>query len=228
METNTIPIEPIARILILSPSSERGQTLVPGQPYWNLPFLFFNEFSDIAKKIRAVYIALGIRGDAFRQARTAGVRIRTRIGNEILDRTIAGAPNSNASLGAQVIGITGLWQCILSGVGPAIPRFRVGDIDYVVLVDVHAARPAKLEPLGDELAVLVEDLDSVVLAVADEQPAAGIEGERVDHVEFTWAHAFCAPRLDEFSVLVQLHDSRVADGRAATGVPVANENVAVR
>ena len=35
-------------------------------------------------------------------------------------------------------------------------RLRVGDVDVVVLVDEHAARTAELEPLIDELAVLVE------------------------------------------------------------------------
>jgi hypothetical protein len=56
----------------------------------------------------------------------------------------------------------------------AVSRFGVGHIDHVVLVDVHAAWPAKLKPLGNECAVLVKDLDSIVLAVADEQPAAGM------------------------------------------------------
>src|SRR6267143_3486079 len=51
------------------------------------------------------------------------------------------------------------------------PRFRIGDIDGVVARDVDPARPAELLPLIDEAPVLIEDLDSVVRAVADKQPS---------------------------------------------------------
>ena len=40
------------------------------------------------------------------------------------------------------------------------------------LVIVMPLGPAELTPLGEIAAVLVEDLDAVVLAVADEQAAA--------------------------------------------------------
>ena len=56
-------------------------------------------------------------------------------------------------------------------------------------VDVDAARPAELAPLGEVLAVLIEDLDAAVGAVADEQPAARIHRERVRHVEVAGARA---------------------------------------
>src|SRR3954452_1656114 len=48
--------------------------------------------------------------------------------------------------------------------------FRIGDINDVVPVDIDSARAAELRPLVDELAVLVEKLDAIVLAVTDEQP----------------------------------------------------------
>ncbi len=65
--------------------------------------------------------------------------------------------------------------------------FGVGHIDHVVLVDVDAARPAELRPLFDERAVLIEDLDPVVVAVADEQPALRIQRERVRLIELARA-----------------------------------------
>jgi hypothetical protein len=51
---------------------------------------------------------------------------------------------------------------------------------------------------SNEFAVLVKDLDSVGLTVADEQPALGIEGRGVDHMEFTWAHPFFPHVLRNF------------------------------
>src|SRR5215831_16777911 len=120
--------------------------------------LLLHEFSDISKKIRTVHIAFKIRGHAFRNARSARIRIWTRVRDEGCDGTVHGAADANAALRARVKGITGLWQRQLSGVGPAVPRFGIGDVDHVVPVDMHAAWPAKLEPPGNELAVLIEDL----------------------------------------------------------------------
>src|SRR5262249_56003817 len=50
-------------------------------------------------------------------------------------------------------------------------RFGIRAIKNVVLVDEEAARAPKLFPLGDELAVLIEDFDAVVATVGDEQAA---------------------------------------------------------
>src|SRR6516164_11152337 len=102
----------------------------------------------------------------------------------MLDGTVSGTSDSNAALCSEVEAIPGLRQCQLSGVGPAVPRLGVGHIKHVVAVDVEAAWSAKLEPLRKECAVLVEDLDSIVLTVGHEQPAAGIESESMDQVEF--------------------------------------------
>ena len=64
---------------------------------------------------------------------------------------------------------------------------------HVVLVDVDAARPAELRPLLDELAVLIEDLDAVVAAVADEQAAPRIHRERVRLIELARPGARACP-----------------------------------
>src|SRR5262249_27449925 len=120
-----------------------------------------------------------------------------------------------------------LWQRELTGVRPAVPGFGVRNIDHVVSIDVDAARPTELEPLRDELAVLIENLDAIVLAITDEQPSSRIEDERVRNIEFARAHAFPAPRLDELSVLVELHDSGIAGCRPSSAVSIRDENVAV-
>src|SRR5207244_3197747 len=42
------------------------------------------------------------------------------------------------------------------------------------------------------------------------------------------AHAFSSPRPDEFSILIEFHDSRVARRRASSAVSIGDEDVAVR
>src|SRR5262249_21396936 len=59
------------------------------------------------------------------------------------------------------------------------PRLGIGDIDDVVLVDEDAARPAELVPLVDEVPLLVENLDAVVAAVAEEEAPARIHRQRM-------------------------------------------------
>ena len=143
-------------------------------------------------------------------------------------RAVPRAADADAAADARVEAIAGLREREPSRVRAAVPRFRIGDIQRVgLLVDVHPARAAELEPLGDELPVLIEDLNAVVLTIADEHASARIDGERVRDIELARAHAFLAPRLEELSVLVELHDARVADRQAAAGVAVGDEDVAV-
>src|SRR6266436_4823024 len=194
---------------------DRDRRDKPGDDATRFCSSLLNKFSDIAEKIRAVHVAFGIHRHAFRQARAAGVWIWTCVRDEILDGSVRGAADANAALRALVKAVTGLRQRQLSGVGPAVPRFGVGHIDHVVVVDVHAAWPAKLEPLGNESAVLVKNLDAVVLTVADEQPAAGIESQGMNDIELAWAHPFLSPCLEELSVFVELHDPRVTGAGAA-------------
>ena len=68
--------------------------------------------------------------------------------------------------------------------------------------------------LGEELAVLVEDLDAVVAAIGDEQPAPRIERERVRLLNSPGPGAELAPALDELAVLRELRDPRDRVGRA--------------
>src|SRR4051812_18272768 len=84
-------------------------------------------------------------------------------------------------------------------------RLRVGDVDDIVLVDEHSARPAELMPLIEEVPLLVEDLDTVVAAVTEKEPTARIHRQRVRTVYLARARSLLAPRLDELAVLVELH-----------------------
>src|SRR5262245_4335033 len=84
------------------------------------------------------------------------------------NRPIFGAADANPFLRSG--------DLVRAGIGT---RFGVGDVDRVVLGDEYAARPAELPPLVEKAAVLIEDLDAVVLAIGDEQPAARVDRDAV-------------------------------------------------
>src|SRR5688572_5318220 len=105
----------------------------------------------------AINVAVRIGGHAFRAARGGLVRSGLRIGNEGRDLAIARAADINPALP------TG----IAFGV-----RLRVGHVNDVISIDENAARTAELLPFLQELAVLIEELNPVVRAVADEEAAA--------------------------------------------------------
>src|SRR5262249_41583210 len=119
--------------------------------------------------LRAIDVAGGIDRDAFCGAGAGevvgGTAARFGIRNERDDLAVLAVldvAHPDAALPAVVV--------LRHGFG-----FGVGDVDGVLLVDVDAARPAVLRPLLDERAVLIEDLDAVVVAIADEQAAARVE-----------------------------------------------------
>src|SRR5262249_37145669 len=150
----------------------------------------------LSARIAGIDVAVVIDTDAFEGARVLGFL------NEAADLAVLGAADPDALLEA--------WIGLIS-------RLRVGDIDLVVLVDPDTARPAELFPLGEELAVLVEDLEAAVGAVGDEQTAGGIECEPVRHIEFAGSGAFLAPRLDELAVGGELDDAGVGLVAVAVG-----------
>src|SRR5579864_5813111 len=73
--------------------------------------------------------------------------------------------------------------------------------------------------------VLIENLDAIVLAVADKKPSLRIKGQRVRAVEFAAACSFFAPRLEELTVRIEFHDARV--GRWFLAVAVGDKDVAI-
>src|SRR5258708_3613924 len=185
-----------------------------GQRYSQRLFLLPQKLPHVVEEVGAVDVSLGIDRDPFSQARRAGIGIGAWIWNQILDRPIARAADAYPAASSGIQSITGLRKRQLADVRAAVARFGISDIQGIGLpVDVDSARSAELEPLGDELSVLVENLNAVVLTIADEEPTARIERQRVRDVEFSGAHPFLAPGLDELSGPVELHDSSVADGR---------------
>ena len=87
-----------------------------------------------------------------------------------------------------------------------------------------------MPPLVDELEVLVEHLHTVVRAIGDEQPAAGVERQRVRAHELTRAGAEAADGADVGAVRFQPHDpiAVLLRARRARPVAVGDDDVAVR
>ena len=108
---------------------------------------------------------------------------------------------------------------------------RVDRIERVVVGDEEPADPAELVVGVEQIAVLIEDLDPVVAAVGDEEPAPGIEFQRVRGTELARTEPDDAPFLDEVALGVELQD---APGppfgwiRTLAAVTVGHEDVTVR
>src|SRR5206468_10433902 len=99
----------------------------------------------------------------------------------------------------------------------------VGDVECVVRVDEHAARPAELFPLFEEFSILVEALNPIVPAVTNEQPATRIHSQVVRRIEVTRRGTLLPPGLDELAILRELHDT----GIGISSVSVRDEDIAV-
>src|SRR4029079_9781227 len=167
---------------------------------WHLPrillHLLFHKLAHIHQEVRTVDVALHVGRDTLCQRRHAGVGIWAWIGNEARHFAVAGAADANAAPDAGVVAVAGLRQRELSGVRAPIARFGIGDVERVgAFIDIHPARPAELEPLSENPPARIEQLTTIVLTVAEDQPAACIERHGVNDVEFPGAHALLAPGL---------------------------------
>src|SRR5437016_8678577 len=100
----------------------------------------------------------------------------------------------------------------------------VGDVECVIRVDKHAARPAELFPLFEEFSILIEDLDPIVAAVTNKQTAARIHSQVVRRIEVTRRGTLLPPGLDELAILREIHDT----GVGISSMSVGDEDIAVR
>src|ERR1039458_7539875 len=163
--------------------------------------------------LSAVDDALRIGGNTFRAAGGGALGIGESVGDEGRDDAGLGAAHADAALPAGVV-----------AVAIALARFGIGDIEDVALADVEAAGAAELSPLIEEFAVLVENLDAVIGAVADEQGPGGIESQAVGSIELAGSRAFLAPGFEERAVFGKLHHA----GVGVPAVSVGDEDISVR
>ncbi len=106
------------------------------------------------RHLGAVDVARGVHGHAFRAAAAGFVLVLDRVRDELADESGFRAADADAALEARVA----------PGVG-----LGVGDIDRIVGIDVDAAGATELGPGRQVLAFLGEDLDTVVVAITNEE-----------------------------------------------------------
>src|SRR5712671_4314644 len=112
-----------------------------------------------------------------------------------------------------------------AGLVDVVRRIGIGDIKHRIRTRGHADRLgiSEIADLRLEGAVVVEDLDAVVVAVGDIDIALRVNRNAADIVELALAGALLAPAFDEFAVLVEFGDARIAlavgDENVALGIP---------
>src|SRR5438552_13166816 len=132
-----------------------------------------------------------------------------------LNFAVLDAASTDSPLATGVVGVLA-WRVL---------GFGVGHVEHVVLVDENPAWPSELFPGAEKLSILIEDRDPAVAAVGDKESPLTVEGKHVRALEFSVARDQIAEGLDELSVLVVLHNARIADTwRVAFG----DEGVTVR
>src|SRR5262249_27264047 len=118
-----------------------------------------------------------------------------------------------------------VWQVELPRAGPLLAEAAqglAGQIEHLdpvgaavsheqaVLAEEEAEWRPALPELREELAVGVEDLDAVVLAVADVDAALFVEADGVRQVELALALALLTPLLQQLALFRELQHPRVA------------------
>src|SRR5215467_9977599 len=100
------------------------------------------------------------------------------------------------------------------------------DINLVIRSDENRAWLAKLIPGGDEIAVLVENLDTAVEAIGNvDATQRTAKGDIVRVIEIAGCRSFVTPGLNEAAILGEFEDPAVIGGIAA--MAIGNKNIAI-
>src|SRR5712691_10072560 len=94
----------------------------------------------------------------------------------------------------------------------------------VSIADLKRTRQSGVLQFLQIVPVLIEDLDSLILAIGDPEPSVGVDGDPVGNVELAGTFAFSAPGLYESPVPVELHDARISIG--SRRMPLSDEYIA--
>src|SRR5215475_4533133 len=148
-------------------------------------------------------VPLIVHSDAFRRT-----GLRRSLWNESRDLAVLCTTDADTSVESGIV-------------GPI--RLRVGHVDHVVLIDGDVAGPAELLPFGDKLAVRLEDLNTIVSAVADVDASLGVKCDAMRSIEVALPLAVPAPCCDEFSILGKLHDTVIGPN----AMPVGYVNISI-
>src|SRR5713226_6739542 len=126
-----------------------------------------------------------------------------RIGNKGAQRTVNGAADHDAAQLARLRSRRLVAACRL------IPECGA-DINRIVRPDRDRAWLAELMPGGDEIAVLIENLDATVATVGDiDAPERAADENVVRIIEIAGSRSFMAPGLDEPAVPGKFNDTAI-------------------
>src|SRR5258706_2336437 len=182
-------------------------------PWISVRLLFFAVLAELARpNLAAENVAL--RVDRHALCRTRAFHLQ-RIRDAVEDLAARGVADADAAQPA--------------GIRPDAVRLGVGDVDAAV-AQRDAARAAELLPFGDEVALRIEDLDAMVAAVGDDEPATRVQGDVVRRLELDRAGAKPAEGADELALLREARDARHgAGGRGGllAGMAFGDEEIAV-
>ena len=154
-----------------------------------------------------------------RSAGSDGTKV-ARIRYESEQRSVDGAADHDAAQFARLR----LRRSIASG---HLVSERGADIKPVIRADKDRAWLAKLMPSGDEIAVLVENLDTAVEAIGNVDAAERTANEDIVRViEIAGCRSFVTPGLDEAAILGEFDDAGAVRGIAA--MAIGNKNIAIR
>jgi hypothetical protein len=85
------------------------------------------------------------------------------------------------------------------------PGINVADVNRIVLCDDNVAATGR-RPRLDKLSISVENGDSLVVAVGNQQAAFRIDGDSVRQLKLAWSVTLdTADDFDELSILRKLH-----------------------
>src|SRR5260370_319293 len=142
-----------------------------------------------------------------------------RIGNKGAQRTVDGAADHDATQLAR------LRSCRLVATRRLIAECGA-DIKRIVRPDKDRAWLAELIPGGDEIAVLIENLDATVAAVCNiDTPERAADENVVRIIEIAGSRSFVAPGLDEPAVLGKFNDTAVI--RLIRRMAIGGQNIAI-
>src|SRR6266487_2202235 len=99
-------------------------------------------------------------------------------------------------------------------------RPAIGDKKRVIRRDKQA-KGSKAAEGADEFAILIENLNTIVFAIADVKISLGIQSHRVRRVEFSFTGSFFPPGENKLAALVEFHHPRIA-------IAVGDEEISIR
>src|SRR5262249_17281010 len=141
-----------------------------------------------------------------------------RIGNKGMQRTVDGAADYDATQLARLRSRRLVATCrVVAKCG--------ADIKRIVWPDEDRAWLAKLIPGGDEIPVLIENLDAAVAAVCNiDTPERAADENIVRIIEIAGSRSFVAPSLDEPAVLGKFNHTGII--RFIGGMAIGDKNIA--